>query len=876
MAKLTIIRILLLILAYVISGRLSLLLAIPPGFTTAIFLPVGIAMGAVLIWGKWLLPGVFLGSTLLNVIQASAHGFSWSSLLLASEIALGSTLAVALGNFLVKKVVRFPSTLDDERQIFWFLFLSGPVATLVSGLLGPLALYSNGIIPANYIAYSAWTWWAGDSIGILLGAPLMFVLFAEPRSVWAQRIKPVGIPVVLSSLLVVLVFVRSSDQEQGALIGHFHQQARLMSADLKNSLNDSQETLQGVRGLFLASREVTREDFKRYVTNINIQKLGISALSWNPWVTSAEREAFVKRLRAQGFSEFDIRQPDAEGQLVISPAQESYVVIEYIEPWQRHKQVLGLNVYSEASRHLALDEALAANKTRMTEPITLIQEQRDSKANLLFLPVWINQDGGNARRVLGFVTAVLRAEDYIRSALEDFDAKSYFLTIADVTHSSTKEPVFSNFPEQLTPQQQALTWTESLEFGGRKLELKIAPSDSFIARNTSQHSWYVFAGGLLFTSLLGAFLLLISGKTENVKNLVEERTHEISAILNNAFEAILIVDASGKLLRANPAAARLFEYSLDHLVSLKIQRLLPDLSPRFSREESDLTPMHALQTRGISSTGQEINLELSLSHQLLRGANVFTLIIHDISERAKVDKLKREFISTISHELRTPLTSIKGSLSLCMSGATGTLSASTEKMLNIASTNADRLVRLINDILDIDKLEFSHVTFNMAPHPVYEYLELSVEQCAAYAEKYGVQLTLETNTPSAHRFLANIDPDRFLQVMFNLLSNAIKYSEPGGQVEIRLTKLATNQLQISVRDWGAGIPEEFHNRIFQKFAQADSSDSRRREGTGLGLSITKIIVERFGGQIDFESRPGAGTEFRVTLPSSSRLVNPTD
>src|SRR5687768_4766936 len=176
--KLLLVRILLLALAYVIAGRLSLLLAIPPGFVSGLFLPMGIALGAVLIWGYPMAIGVFLGSTLLNISVSPAESISLPVVLLAAEIASGSTLASVVGTWLIRRFIGFPNNLTDERDIFAFFSLGGPIATSLSASIGVLALYSNGIIPFKQMFYSWWTWWIGDAIGVLIATPLVCVLFA--------------------------------------------------------------------------------------------------------------------------------------------------------------------------------------------------------------------------------------------------------------------------------------------------------------------------------------------------------------------------------------------------------------------------------------------------------------------------------------------------------------------------------------------------------------------------------------------------------------------------------------------------------------------------------------------------------------------------
>ena len=236
-------------------------------------------------------------------------------------------------------------------------------------------------------------------------------------------------------------------------------------------------------------------------------------------------------------------------------------------------------------------------------------------------------------------------------------------------------------------------------------------------------------------------------------------------------------------------------------------------------------------------------------------------IVRDISERKATDRLKNEFISTVSHELRTPLTSILGSLCLVNGGAAGEIPAGARAMLEIAHKNSERLVRLINDILDIEKIESGKMIFNVEPMELMPLLEQAIEANRTYGEQLGVRFALEEPLPGV---LVRADADRLTQVMTNLLSNAAKFSPRGQTVSVSLARHG-DAIRVAVRDRGPGIPQEFRDRIFQKFAQADSSDTRQKGGTGLGLSISKAIVERLGGQIGFDTAAGAGTTFYFDL-----------
>jgi CheY-like chemotaxis protein/anti-sigma regulatory factor (Ser/Thr protein kinase) len=210
------------------------------------------------------------------------------------------------------------------------------------------------------------------------------------------------------------------------------------------------------------------------------------------------------------------------------------------------------------------------------------------------------------------------------------------------------------------------------------------------------------------------------------------------------------------------------------------------------------------------------------------------------------------------------LTSIAGSLGLISGGAAGEIPPKAARLVEIAHSNAARLVRLINDILDIEKIEAGRMQFDLRPLALAPLLEAAQHQTAGFAGEYGVKVDIE---PVGAGFAVLADEDRLMQVITNLLSNAIKFSRRGEVVTIRVTPL-DRRYRISVIDRGEGIPEAFRSRIFGKFAQADASDSRQKGGTGLGLSIVREIVVRLGGSVDFESVEGAGSIFHVDLPAA--------
>lgn len=236
---------------------------------------------------------------------------------------------------------------------------------------------------------------------------------------------------------------------------------------------------------------------------------------------------------------------------------------------------------------------------------------------------------------------------------------------------------------------------------------------------------------------------------------------------------------------------------------------------------------------------------------------------YDVSARKQAERAKNEFISTVSHELRTPLTSIRGALDLVLNKIGVSEPGKIQKLLEMAARNSERLTLLINDLLDLEKIEGGKLEFGFKALDLAALCRRAVEDNEGFAQKHQVRLRLEGALPTA---FARGDEHRLLQVLANLISNAIKFSPAGGSVEVGL-EARERAVRVGVRDHGPGIPESFRDRIFQRFAQADSSDAREKGGTGLGLSITKAIVERHEGAVGYESWAGEGTRFYFELPA---------
>jgi PAS domain S-box-containing protein len=363
----------------------------------------------------------------------------------------------------------------------------------------------------------------------------------------------------------------------------------------------------------------------------------------------------------------------------------------------------------------------------------------------------------------------------------------------------------------------------------------------------------------------------ITERRRTAENLAhaEERAR---MLLESAGEGIYGLDLEGRTTFVNPAAARMLGYDALDLIGKTIHEIVQHSYADKSRYPYEFSPTYAAISEGdiqrVSNEvmwrkdGTSFPVEFTVTpirkNDIISGAVV---IFNDITARKKVEQIKNEFISTVSHELRTPLTSVRGSLSLLVGGAVGDLPDQASTLLNIANKNTERLLLLINDILDIEKIESGKMVYHYKLLNLHEFLESSIQANYAYGEQFDIMFTI-SQCPDVQIYA---DEDRLMQVMNNLLSNAAKFSNQGSTVEVSAVRRA-QKIRISITDNGKGIPQNFQKHIFEKFAQADASDTRAMSGTGLGLSISKAIVEQHGGRIDFISRVNIGTTFFFDLP----------
>ena len=340
-----------------------------------------------------------------------------------------------------------------------------------------------------------------------------------------------------------------------------------------------------------------------------------------------------------------------------------------------------------------------------------------------------------------------------------------------------------------------------------------------------------------------------------------EREETFRRLSSAASEGITIV-IDGRVVDANNAFAKLFGYDISELLGGSLLDVIAPESRDLCSRRIAAGSEKPIELRGRLRNGATFDIELVLREITYGGRAALGCVVRDITERKEIERLKNEFVSIVSHELRTPLTSIRGSLGLMEGGAVGELPPKARDLVRIARQNADRLIRLINDILDLEKIESGKIQLEIQRLDPKEVLDSTVAELRGMALLYKVSMETKAECTDA---IAG-DRDRVVQVLTNLLSNAIKFSPEGGTISIALVSGAPGFLRCVVTDRGQGIAREAQERLFNRFEQVEPANTRRRGGTGLGLAISRSLVEQQGGRIGVDSTVGKGSSFWFELP----------
>ncbi|MCW5605186.1 MAG: CHASE domain-containing protein [Burkholderiales bacterium] len=662
----------------------------------------------------------------------------------------------------------------------------------------------------------------------------------------------------------------------------FEARASRVSDILSGRMLDYEQVLRGAGGLFAASASVERETWRAYIASLRIEKAypGIQALAFARRVHAGDRAGHERDVRNEGFPAYAIH---PEGN------RDEYFPTVFIEPFEgRNLRAFGYDTFSEPVRRATMERARDTGNAALSERLTLVQENGgDAQPGILmYLPVYDRVTAADTEQrrqagLIGYVIAAFRMDDLMRGLMRE-DPGIRLQIHDDGTPSQPGTVLYDSLRTAAGSAGSHLprfSAARVVQINDRQWLLQVESLPAFEATVSRAMPRIVLVSGIVISLMLTVIIWSLSSLRQRATALARRMTGELRESreqLGLAIEGsdLALFDwdvASGRvelserwqaMLGGGRAPVETTITALEALVHPEdrpaLGKQLRDVlkgSIRFYEAEHRVRNLHG-EWKWILSRAKVVQRDRDGKALRVTGTNA------DITERKEVERMKNEFIATVSHELRTPLTALIGALGLLREGGAGRLPESATAFVDMAYQNGERLAALVNDILDLEKIESGRMHFRMEPVDVAEFLAHAAHINAPYAEKLGVRFELNHPLPDAR---ISTDRDRLLQVVTNLLSNAAKFS-PAGEAVTVSAGIRDGRLRVGVADRGPGVPHEFRDRIFDKFAQADGSDTRQKGGTGLGLSICKAIVEKLGGKIGFDSSPGSGATFYFELP----------
>jgi PAS domain S-box-containing protein len=502
-------------LAYVITGRLGLLLAVPPGYATAVFVPAGVAVGAMFIAGASTLPGTFLGSFLLNLWVGYAITGQINAIDTAAAIviALASALQAALGGSLLRRVIGYPAALDNPRDLLFLLVLS-PLFCLTSASLSLAGMWALGAVQSGDLSINWMTWWAGDTLGVLVVLPLLLMLFAAPRDLWRSRIWPVAVPMLLCFGLFIAIFIRVNGWENDQSLFEFRLRSQQLADTMRATLEEQRGFLEQLSDSFVGRQQsVGRQEFRDLVHTLMHRFPIIQAVEWAPLVQSADRGRFEAAQRAE-VPGFEVRQRAQSGELRSADDRNHFYPVTYVEPLLGNERAMGFDLASDETRRIAIEAATTSGNLTATAPIRLVQENGSQNGILLIDAVSSGPTGP------GIVLVVLRVGTFA-AMLVDPLRSTLNLRFADAAASA---PLFDAIPQTVS-----VLFETEFNFGTRRYLVNTTPSPAYIATHRGWQSWAVLAAGALGTGLIGGLLLLGTGHVYRFEQLANKlRQNEAS------------------------------------------------------------------------------------------------------------------------------------------------------------------------------------------------------------------------------------------------------------------------------------------------------------------------------------------------------------
>ena len=889
-------------LAYTFVGLLALQLALPPGFASPLYPSAGIALAATLVHGAPGALGAALGAFATNLTLSALRGqVELDAFVVPLAIGLGAGAQAAVGAALVRRLVAQPLQLAEPGDLARFGLLGGAAACLISASSAMVVLVATGAVPAAGAFESGWTWWVGDTLGVLIGAPIALAVIGRPAEVWRARRRTVALPLLLVTVFLSTASLAVGRWDEERLQARFHQDAEALLAEVQSRLREPQQALRAMQGVWLAEGAISEAGLREASRWWLAQPMALQAIGYSVRVPRAGLADFEQTARQAGTAGYRVFERDA----ALAEGDSDVVAIRHIEPRAGNEAALGVNALSIAAAREAIERTRSSGEPAATAGFRLTQSRDDETGVVLYQALYERGEGrsGTVDAFHGVLFVTVNADRSLRAL--QLAAASYLRWCLVDLQPGAPRPRLAGPAGCETEPKQRLEARRTLDFAGRQWELRIDARPESVSALRRPNAWLFSVAGLFAAAMLGALLLLMSGRTRRIELAVEARTAELSleigerrqaeaalrdsearlrALLDHVPTGVIFFDSRGNILEVNPHLCAMTGYTAEQL-----RRMTGADVAHPDEREHNRTLLRELVTNGRDHVERRLRLLHADGHafwarmqlrplrgpdgRVVRLAGVFEDISEHLrleeSERARhsaeaASRMKSEFVSRMSHELRTPLNAMIGFAQLLGLDRSPPLPEHQREWASQIQRAGWHLLEMINETLDLARIESGALTLAPQPLALAPLIGSAVSMVAGAARERSVSIEVDV-TPGAEGVSA--DETRLVQILVNLLSNAVKYNRERGSVGV-LARRENGTVQIAVSDTGLGMDNRQLANLFQPYNRL-GREGGPIEGTGIGLAISRRLAELMGGSLEASSTAGVGSVFTLRLPSAT-------
>jgi PAS domain S-box-containing protein len=712
---------------------------------------------------------------------------------------------------------------------------------------------------------------------------------------------PAALAAALGILASITLFDHARKTAEDRVSAEFSVQAESRARDLQEVLSRYEGTIEGFAAA-LPYQNLDAEQFRAYAKNVflasSVLQSGFENLAWAPRVSDRDRVAFEAAARAERHDDYTILHKTADGGLAPVPYQPDYYPLRYVEP-ERSGSPLGLDLTKIAGS--SFDAALATGAMTATQSMKMTY---GPQASLLFVPVYASSAKGKTVDgpvgVLVFRMSISAAIEAIISAFEPV-SQGLDLFVIDDAAPKSQRLIYHHLAAtaaaktQPASDEEALVepyWGSSFSFAGRDFTMIARATPQLLAEKLAGAGWFELSSGTLLTMLLVLYLITNRVRADRLRHLAETLQREVEVrrateedleltqlAMDRSSEAICLLDSSGRYLKVNDATCRQLGYSREELLSMTVfdiavQADVDNWPARWARYHE--IGSRSFEGHRIAKDGRTIPVDITASLIQFGECEYLFTVARDATARRMIEselraardlaesanQAKSQFLANMSHELRTPLNAIIGFSEVISSALFGPLDARYRDYAQDIHGSGHHLLRIINDLLDLSKVEAGRLELRDTPVPIAAIFETCRRMVIDRAAMGGVSLDFQSTDLEV-----SADELRLEQVLLNLVSNAVKFTPAGGDVAVSARLALSGEVMITVADSGIGMAPEDIPRALQPFGQVDNSLARPHGGTGLGLPLAQRLVELHGGTMTLDSALGKGTTVTVVLPA---------